>query len=110
MKESIDILSEVWVDIIGYENYYKISNTGKVIKLESQKRLVNGSYMVIPEKLLLINSKKNYPCVSLNKNGKIRTYSMHRLLALHFIPNEDLVNKKEVKHKNKNIFVILFQI
>lgn len=104
MKESLDRLNEIWVDIIGYENYYKISNTGKVLKLESQKRLINGSYMVIPEKLLLINSKKNYPCVSLNKNGVIKTYSMHRLMALHFIINNDPLNKKEVNHKNKNIF------
>lgn len=96
-------MKEIWKDIIGYEGYYKISNTGKVLKLESKKRLVNGEFMVIPERLLITNSKNNYPIASLNKEGKVKTFTMHRLMAIHFIPNDDPINKKEINHKNKNI-------
>ena len=29
---------------------------------------------------------------------------MHRLMAKHFLKNDDPINKKEVNHKNKNIY------
>jgi len=104
MKKLIDIPDEIWVDIIGYEGFYKLSNLGRVKKLESKKRLNNGDFMSIPETILITNSKKNYPSVALNKSGEIKTYSMHRLLAKHFLKNDDPINKKEVNHKNKNIY------
>jgi len=97
-------MKEEWKDIIGYEGFYKISNTGKVLKLESKKRLINGNYMIMPEKELLINANVSYPCASLNRNGKIKSFVMHRLMAIHFIPNDDPIFKREVNHINKNIF------
>lgn len=96
-------MTEQFIDIKGYEGFYKISNLGKVLKLQSKKRLNNGEYMIVPEMILSINSKSNYPCVALNKNGIIKTFSMHRLMAIHFIPNNDS-DKIEVNHIDKNIF------
>ena len=42
--------------------------------------------------------KKGYMLVSLCKNGKVKQFYAHRLLALHFIPNPE--NKPEVDHIN----------
>lgn len=96
-------MEEYFVDIIGYEGFYKISNLGRVLKLKSKKRLTNGDYMEVQEMYLSVNSKSNYPCVALNKEGKIKTFSIHRLMAIHFIPNNDS-DKIEVNHIDKNIF------
>lgn len=41
-----------------------------------------------------------YLCVKLRKNGKHKTFGVHRLVALTFIPNP--LNKKEVNHIDHN--------
>ena len=39
-----------------------------------------------------------YSIINLCKNGKVKTHTIHRLLAKEFIPN--LENKPEINHKN----------
>lgn len=63
---------EIWKDVVGYESLYEVSNTGKV------KR--NG-------KELKQAVSKGYKIVNLSKNGKERSYLVHRLVATAFIPN-----------------------
>ena len=43
-------------------------------------------------------TKKGYMRISLSKNGKRKQFKVHRLLALHFIPNPE--NKACVDHGN----------
>lgn len=43
-----------------------------------------------------------YVRVNLYKGTKNHTVTLHRLLALAFIPNDDPTNKKEVNHKDGN--------
>lgn len=45
-------------------------------------------------------TKKGYAQVILSVNNTQRRYSVHRLVALHFIPNLD--NKPCVNHKDEN--------
>lgn len=90
-------------DIIGFEGLYKITSEGKVIKLASKKRLVNGKYMDLPERELSVSKRVGYPTVALYKNGKQHTKLMHRLMAIHFIPNDNPLIKNEVNHRNKDI-------
>ena len=98
------IKKEIVKDIIGYEGIYKISSLGFVIKYKSKKRLTNGKYKDIPEFQLKIGDRVDYPAVSLSKNGKQQTMSMHRLMAIHFIENDNPLIKNEINHKNKDIF------
>ena len=79
---------EVWVNICGYENNYKISNYGRVYSVKNNS-IING-YI----------TKKGYHRVNLYKNGKSHSYAIHRLVALHFIPNPG--QKNEVNHINGN--------
>ena len=79
---------EAWVNICGYENNYKISNYGRVYSVKNNS-IING-YI----------TKKGYHRVNLYKNGKSHSYAIHRLVALHFIPNPG--QKNEVNHINGN--------
>lgn len=91
-------------DIIGYEGLYQITSKGRILRLPRKKRLVNGEFMELPAIELQAKGKVQYPCVSLNKGGKIKTFYVHRLVAIHFVPNDNPLIKREINHKDKNIF------
>jgi len=45
-------------------------------------------------------NNKGYYCIKLCKNSKYKKFYIHRLVALHYIPNPD--NKEEVDHIDRN--------
>lgn len=84
-------MEEVWKDIDGYEGLYKISNLGRIKSLKKGKEII-----LKPRK-----DKDGYLQVGLWKNGNKKQKTVHRLVALHFIPNNDLF-KTEINHKDEN--------
>ncbi|MDF2036578.1 NUMOD4 domain-containing protein [Cytobacillus oceanisediminis] len=77
---------EQWRDIEGYEGIYQVSSNGRV------KRVGNGK-----ERILKPSSNNlGYHIVTLSANNQRKTQSVHRLVALHFIPNQE--NKKTINH------------
>lgn len=78
---------EQWLPIVGYEKEYLISNTGKVKGLKRNKILRNQQGI-------------HYLQVQLNKNGKGKTKTIHRLVAQAFIENP--LCKPEVNHIDGN--------
>lgn len=90
---------EIWKDIEGYEGLYQISNLSRVKSLDRIRRAKAGSFANNKEKLLKHSKKaKGYYFVGLCKNSKYKHYSIHRLVALAFIPNPE--NKSQVNHVN----------
>ena len=84
---------EIWKDIEGFEGLYKVSNLGRIKSLnyrctKKEKLLKHGS------------DKDGYLNVKLCKEGKVKSRSVHRLVAQAFIPNPD--NKPEVNHKDED--------
>ena len=79
---------EEWRDIIEYEGLYQISNKGRVKSLGNNKNR--------KEKILSLKPINGYMRVFLYKNGKPKPYSVHRLVAIAFIPNPN--NYPEVNH------------
>lgn len=79
---------EIWKDIEGYENLYRISNIGRVQRVTSGRIL--RSYDV----------HLGYLQVHLCKDGKVKNMFVHRLVAMAFIPNPD--NLPVVNHKDRN--------
>ena len=95
-------MKEEWRPILGYEESYAVSSIGRV-KSISRKR-ANGA--TLKEKLLQPGiNKYGYCSVSLCKNGLIKQYKIHRLVAIAFLPNPKelpLINhKNEIKNDNR---------
>jgi hypothetical protein len=97
---------EIWKDIKGYEGLYQVSNYGIVKRLESIVKYSNGYNCKHKERFLKFDrSKKNkrgnyYLRVTLSKKNKQKRFSVHQLVAIHFIQNEE--NKTCVNHKDGN--------
>ena len=79
---------EEWRDIKDYEGLYKVSSYGRVYSYYTKKSLR-------PRK-----DKEGYLMVSLYKENKAKEHKVHRLVALHFIPNPN--NHPQVNHKDEN--------
>jgi hypothetical protein len=98
------IFMEIWKDIIGYEGLYQISNLGKVKSLERfyfiGRHKIKTSKVVVKEKFLVISTYKKigYQYVVLSKGPKAVKVKIHRLIALHFIPNPN--NFPQINHIN----------
>lgn len=81
----------MYKDILGYEGLYQVSNIGNV------KSLNFGGYGYA--KVMKIGVyKSGYKVTHLHKLKSFKAFSIHRLVALTFIPNPE--NKKDVNHIN----------
>jgi len=89
--KSLSLNDEVWVDIIGYHGY-QVSNKGRVRSLNRKYR-----YGV---KILLPKIDNGYFRYTLYKDKKKNLILAHRLVAKHFIPNDN-TERIFVNHINK---------
>ena len=86
----MNLSEEVWKPIKGFDEFYEISNLGRVKSFYSKK-----------EKILKpIKDKDGYLQVKIYKNKKQYTAKIHRLVAKMFLLNSE--NFPEVNHKDEN--------
>ena len=86
--------NEIWKDIKGFEGRYQVSNLGRVRSLDwpGHKGRVLKQF---------IGKRWGYYVVNLaHSDGYIKHTTVHRLVAIAFIPNPD--NLPEVNHKDEN--------
>lgn len=79
-------MNEIWKDVKDYEGIYEVSSYGKVRNVVDKHILKPGL------------TSKGYYNVILCKNKLHKGISIHRLVALNFIPNPE--NKKQVNYIN----------
>ncbi len=96
-------MEEIWKDIPGYEGYYQVSNKGRVRCLERYVSRNDGRHGLViqrvdPRIIRPLTLKTGYKSVMLHKEGKTKRTTIHRLVALAFIPNPH--NKRTVNHKD----------
>jgi hypothetical protein len=89
---------EIWRNILGYETFYQISNLGMVRSFDREVNCIYGSKAIKKSKILNLFTRKGYLLVGLDDGIKQKQYSVHRLVAIAFIPNPE--NKRCVNHKN----------
>ncbi len=93
-----DLEGEVWKPICGYEQFYEISSYGRVKCLS---RDCGGAHNRFISKTKIMKMKPNnngYLQANLKKDGKVKRVSVHRLVAMAFVPQ---INGKDcVDHIN----------
>lgn len=90
---------EVWKDVISLKGLYEISNRYRIRSLDKdivnsigRKCFIKG---VILNPIIPIN---RYPYITIREGKKKRNIYIHRLIAIHFLPNPE--NKPCVNHIN----------
>ena len=82
-------MEEIWKDIKDYEGHYQVSNLSRVKSIKFGKEIILKQHI-----------RGGYYSVVLSKNGILKIFKVHRLVAQAFIPNPN--NYKEVNHKDEN--------
>lgn len=98
MKKIEDYQYEVWKPIVGFEKLYEISNHGRVKSLVEMWR----DKKPYGRELIMSANKvgKGYLGLQIKKNQEYKRFTIHRLVALHFIPNPN--GYKQINHKDGN--------
>lgn len=87
-------MKELWKNIRGYDDYYLVSNKGRVKSIKTGKIRK------------LFDNNQGYMILTLSKNGRKKGFSVHRLVAINFLRkriNRNSVNHKDGNQKNNNI-------
>lgn len=96
---------EVWQDIPGYEGLYQASTYGRIKSLERYYKTGRGGIQLLPERILKASPDTNGYLGVLLCNGKQKRMSVHRLIALTFLPNPNnfpcVNHKSEIKTENQ---------
>lgn len=104
------MIQEIWEPISGYEGLYEVSNLGNV---RSVDRVVISSRQVnrrLKGKLLSPSiNNRGYQYVNLVKGGRSKSVTIHKLVALAFIPNPkdkpciDHINAIRTDNRSENL-------
>ena len=82
-----NLFNEIWKPVKGFEGLYEVSNMGNVRSVD--RYVMNGNrYCFLKGKPRKpYTNSKGYLITNLSKNGQVKTYFVHRLVAEAFIPN-----------------------
>ena len=102
---------EIWVDIQGYEGKYQVSNFGNVRSADRLYKQANSKvdeYKHFYKRKILtpFYNKWGYKRVGLSKNGKVKFYTIHKLVAEAFLKNNNnypCVNHIDGNKENNNV-------
>lgn len=103
MKESTfaSLEGEEWRDVAGYEQYYQVSNKGRVRSKDRKCRANKNGERVYKGRIINGHiSQYGYIRVVLKVRPKSEMVFLHRLVAQAFIPNKN--NLPFVNHKDEN--------
>lgn len=93
---------DFWRGVPGFEDAYEVSRNGMVRSLARSKFVEKRGFCVsVPARIMKTRKdEKGYYRVSLCSDGKVKTFLVHRLVALAFVPNPD--NKPAIDHIDGN--------
>jgi predicted XRE-type DNA-binding protein len=102
-----DPMTEEWRSIAGYEGFYEVSNFGNVRSCDKYVNATRGSKALRKGRVLeKTEIAGGYQRVCLSREHVKEYESVHRLVALAFIPlrdGADFVNHKDLNKKNNRV-------
>ena len=91
--------TEEWRDIPDYENYYQVSDLGRIKSLS--RVIFIKSNIVLNDKILCVRLDSNGYCqINLTKDKRQKTFRIHQLVAISFLGHIPCGFKLVVNHKN----------
>lgn len=81
------MLIEKWLDIVGYEDLYQISNFGRVKSLPKMRKYKLGSEYIMKPTLQV---GKKYFRIGLSKDKKVKTLKIHLLVLTAFVSSRPI--------------------
>ena len=102
--EVLYFMKEIFKDIPNYEGMYQVSNLGNVKSLERKVYSNNKLHYIQKENILnKYISTRGYYSVTLSKNSKTKTRTIHQLVAIAFLNYKpDKTTKIVVDHIDAN--------
>lgn len=90
--------TEQWKPVIGYEEFYHVSDLGRIKSLEEKRFMpVNNAFAIYKERILSQSlTKDGYLKITLVKKQR-KSFLSHRLVGQAFIDNPE--NKPQINHK-----------
>lgn len=79
-------MEEIWKEI-NHPGEYKVSNLGRIMNRKGRILKTHPG-------------KGGYVRVKFSHNGKRKSFILHRLVAIAFVPNPNPNNKPDIHHKN----------
>ena len=94
---------EIWKDILGYEGLYQVSDCGQVKSCERSVAHGLKGNQVVKEKILKpILDAYGYHLVNLYKDGKMKRFKVHRLVASAFIKGDNSLTVNHIDECKTN--------
>lgn len=90
--------TEQWFPISFIDEPYEISDLLRIKKLPRITRNKQSSFMTKERIISPWIAKTNYYSIKIKTNGKNKSFLLHRIIALCFIPNKE--NKPYINHIN----------
>lgn len=96
-------MEEEWRPINGFEGFYEISSFGRIKSLSRNVKDTRAKNKIRRIKCKILKSRDHnsgYISTHLKRDGLIKDFLVHRIVAETYIPNPNSL--KQVNHKNGN--------
>ncbi len=101
-------MTEIWRPVFGYEDRYEVSNAGRVRTIErtGSRPGKQGRIFKVDQKIRTpAKGPRGYLSISLCKDGINKSFILHRIVAIAFLPNPECLpqvnHKNGIKHDNR---------
>lgn len=93
--------TEEWKPIQGYEGMYEVSSFGRVKSLDREINEFSGKVRFQKGRILTLGlNTRRYLFTALSKNGKIKSFTVHKLVAIAFLNHTPCGMKIVIDHLN----------